>query len=49
MKRIARAALVVLVAVYLVEALIFLGQGRTNIDEGMFLNAGRLVYEGRLL
>jgi hypothetical protein len=40
--------LVVLVAAYLVEALIFVSHGRTNIDEGVFLNAGRLVYEGQL-
>jgi hypothetical protein len=31
-----------------VEALIFVSHGRTNIDEGVFLNAGRLVYEGQL-
>ena len=41
--------LVVLAIAYLVEAVFFAGHARTNIDEGMFLNAGRRVYEGALL
>lgn len=46
--RISLVALLVLVAAYLVEALVFVSHGRTNIDEGVYLNAARLVYEGQL-
>ena len=42
-------ALGLLFAVFVVECLLFLSHGRFNIDEGMHLNAGRLVFEaGRL-
>jgi hypothetical protein len=36
------------VAAYLAEALLFVFSGRAIIDEGVYLNAGRLVYEGQL-
>ena len=49
MRSLGRISLVALFAAYLVEALYFLSHGRPTIDEGVFLSASRLVYEGQSL
>jgi len=48
-KRIAGIALGLLFAILLAEGIYFVAHGRFNIDEGMHLNAGRLVLEEGLL
>ena len=45
----ARVAVAALFLAFAVEAALFALLGRTNIDEGMFLGAARLVYQGELL
>lgn len=48
--RSSRLLFFLLVAALLLEGAVFVAYGRFNIDEGMHLNAGRLVYEhGRML
>ena len=43
-----RTLFVLLVGACIAEAFFFAAAGRANIDEGMFLEAGRLVFEGQL-
>ncbi len=46
--RLPRFSLPFLFAIFVAEAVYFLLYGRFNIDEGMHLNAGRLIYEAGL-
>ena len=44
----ARIFLAALAVAYIAEAVAFASLGRSVIDEGVYLNAGRLLYEGQL-
>lgn len=48
MKDLTRIFLALLVAAFVAEASVFVFAGRPIIDEGVYLNAGRLVYDGSL-